>query len=232
MEIKINEIKRSQSVNVLIAILVLGSLWGLSEVVLNGAIRAAGLPFRAGILTGIGIGIMGVAIGIFRKSSILIGIALVAIFCKQLVVPILHVSVMCKINSCLAVMLEGVALTGVVSLAGRKLERGYLPRIAVGASGALLASTAFYFVGMHVVPCQSLLAFKHAGGLVAFLTVEGLAWAVFSAIFFPLGYWLGTRLRNTVLALQTRKPLLYYTTSSVLVICCWATSAFAIGAGL
>lgn len=124
MEIKINEIKRSQSVNVLIAILVLGSLWGLSEVVLNGAIRAAGLPFRAGILTGIGIGIMGVAIGIFRKSSILIGIALVAIFCKQLVVPILHVSVMCKVNSCLAVILEGVALTGVVSLAGRKLERG------------------------------------------------------------------------------------------------------------
>ena len=232
MEIKINMTKRSQPVNVLIAILVLGSLWGLSEVVLNSAIRTAGLPFRAGILTGVGIGIMGVAIGIFRKSSILIGIALVAILCKQLVVPILHVSVMCKANSCLAVMLEGVALTGVVSLAARKLERGYLPRIAVGASGALLASIAFYFIGMRVVPCPFLRSFNRPGGFVAFLTVEGLVWAVFSAIFFALGYWLGTRFRNPVLTLQTRKPLLYYTTSSALVICCWAASAFAIGAGL
>ncbi len=232
MEVKINEIKGTQSVNVLIAILVLGSLWGLSEVVLNGAIRTAGLPFRAGILTGIGIGIMGIAIGIFRKSSILIGIALVTIFCKQLVVPILHVSIMCKANSCLAVVLEGVALTGVVSLAGCKLESGHLPRIVSGASAAMLAAIAFYFIGMKVVPCQFLLSFNRPGGFVAFLTVEGLVWAIFSAIFFPIGYWLGARFRNTVLTLQTRKPLLYYTTSFALVICCWAASAFAISTGL
>ena len=232
MEMKINEIKRAQPVYVLIAILVFGSIWGLSEVVLSGAIKAAGLPFRAGILIGVGMCIMGLSLGILRKSSILIGIALVAIFCKQLVVPILHVSVMCKANSCLAVMLEGIALFGVVSLAGRKLESGHLPRIVSGASAAILAAIAFYFIGMRVVPCPFLRSFNRPGGFVAFLTVEGLVWAVFSAIFFPIGYWLGARLRNTVLTLQTRKPLFYYTTSSAIVVCSWAVSAFAISTGL
>lgn len=232
MEVKINEIRRAQLVDVLMAIAVLGSLWGLSEVVLGGAIRAAGLPYRAGILTGVGIGIMGIAVGILRKPSMLAGVALVTILCRQLVVPILHVSVMCKANSCLAVMLEGLTLAGVISLAGRKLDRGYLAQIASGASAALLAAAAFYFIGMRVAPCRYLLSFNRPGGFAAFLAVEGLVWAVFSAILFPAGYWMGSRLRGTVLALRAREPLFYYTTFAALVVCCWVVNAFAIAAGL
>jgi len=232
MEMRTDKIKRAQLVDVLIAILVLGSFWGLSEVVLCGAIRAAGLPYRASILTGVGIGIMGIAIAIFRKPSMLVGVALMAILCKQLVVPILHVSVMCKANSCLAVILEGLALAGVVSLVGRKLGRSHLAQIASGVSAALMAAAAFYFIGMRVSPCRYLLSFNRPGGFVAFLTVEGLVWAAFSGILFPVGYWMGVRLRDTVLSLGTRKPLLYYTTSMALVVCCWVASAFAIAATL
>lgn len=232
MEMKIDEVKRAQAVDLLIATVVLGSLWGLSEVVLGGAIGAAGLPYRSGILTGVGIGIMAIAVGVFRKPSMLAGIALVAVLCKQLVVPILNVSVMCEANSCLAVMLEGLALAGVVSLAGRKLDRGHLARIASGASAALLAAAAFYIIGMRVAPCRYLLSFNRPGGFVAFLTVEGLVWALFSAILFPAGYWVGSRLRDTVLGLRREKPLFYYTTFSALVVCCWVASAFAIAVGL
>ncbi len=232
MEMRTDEIKRAQLVDVSITILMLGSLWGFSEVVLGGVIRAAGLPYRAGILAGVGMGIMGIAISASRKPLMLAGIALVAVLCKQLVVPILHVSVMCKANSCLAVMLEGLALGGVASLAGRKLDRGHLAQIASGASAALLAAAAFYFVGMQVAPCRYLLSFNRPGGFQAFLAAEGLVWAAFSGILFPVGYWLGARLGDTIFVPGTRKPLLYYTTSAVLVICCWVASAFAIVAGL
>lgn len=225
-------LQRTRLADVLVAIAVLGSLWGLAEVVLGGAIRAAGLPYRAAILTGIGLGMMGIAVGIFRKPSMLAGIALVAVLCKQLVVPILHVSVLCKVNSCLAVMLEGFALAGVVSLAGRRLNRGYLARIASGASAAMLAAAAFYLAGMRVAPCRYLLSFNRPGGFAAFLAVEGLAWAVSSAILFPAGYWMGTRLRDAVPALRTRKPSFYYTASAALTLGCWAASAFGIAAGL
>ena len=229
---KTNEINRAQPVDVLIVIIVIGSLLGLSEVVLNGAIRAAGLPYRAGILTGVGIGLMGIALGVLRKPFALLGIALVAILCKQLIVPILHISLMCKANSCLAVMLEGLSLTGIVSLAGRRLDRSRLSQIASGGSAALLAAAAFYFIGMRVAPCRYLLSFNRPGGFTAFLAVEGLVWVIFSATLFPVGYWVGARLRDTVLAMGTRKPFFYYTTSGALVVCCWVASAFAIAAGL
>lgn len=232
METRVSEIKKNQPVDALISIVVLGSVWGLVEVVLGSAIRAAGLPFRAGILTGVGVGIMGIAVGAFRKPLTLAGIALVAILCKQLVVPVLHVSVMCKANSCVAVMLEGLALAGVVSLAGRKLHKGTLAKAASGASAALLAAATFYFVGMRVAPCRYLLSFDRPGGFVAFLAAEGLVWAAFSAILFPLGYWMGERLKDAVLALGTRKPWLYYAASAALAACCWVASAFAIAAGL
>jgi len=232
MKVRTDEIMRTQRVDLLITILVLGSLWGLSEVVLGGVITAAGLPYRAGILTGVGIAIMGIFTGMFRKPLMLVGIALVAILCKQLVVPIIHVSVMCQANSCLAVMLEGLALAGVMSLAGRKLERGHLAQIASGASAALSAAAAFYFIGMQVAPCQYLLSFNRPGGFMAFLAVEGLVWAAFSGMLFPAGYWVGTRLRDAVLALRMRKPLFYYTTFAAIVVCCWVASAFSIAAGL
>jgi len=223
---------RFRLVDGLIGIVVLGSLWGLSEVVLAGAIRAAGLPWRAGILTGVGMGIMAIAVGLFGISSMPIAIALVAVLCKQLVVPILHVSVMCKVNSCLAVMLESLALAGTVTLMRHRLRKRRLFRIVSGASAGLLAAIAFYFIGMRVAPCRYLLSFDRPGGFQAFLAAEGLVWAIFSGILFPVGYWAGERLVRAVPRLRTKSPLFYYTTSAALVLCCWVASALAIAAGL
>ncbi len=111
MKTKAEVLKKNQLTDVLLVIAVLGSLWGLSEVVLSGAIRMTGIPFRAGILAGIGIGLIAVAVGAFMRMGIILLIPIIAVLCKQLVVPILGVSVMCKVNSCVAVMLEGFAVT-------------------------------------------------------------------------------------------------------------------------
>ncbi|MGQ9494264.1 MAG: hypothetical protein ACUVR2_10970 [Anaerolineae bacterium] len=223
--------KNVEPMNVLSAILVLGSLWGFSEVVVNGLIRHAGLPFRSAILTGIGFGLMAVAVAMFKKPWMLVGIATVAILCKQLVVPILHVSVMCKANSCLAVLLEGVALAAAVTLARRALPKSSLSRVVTAASGALLAAGAFHFLGIRLAPCQYLLSFNQPGGLLSFLVVEGIPWAIASAILFPLGYRIGEWLEANVLPLRLREPLAYYAFNAGLVAACWAASAVAIAAG-
>jgi hypothetical protein len=231
MQMTSHERKRSQPVDVWLGILVLGSLWGFSEVVLSGLMKAAGLPYAAGILTGIGIGLMAIAVAMFRKPLMLVGIAVVAILCKQLVVPILHVSVLCKANSCLAVLLDGLTLAGTVAITGRKLRTRSLARIVTGASTALLAAGAFHFSGIRLAPCPYLLSFNRPGGLLAFLAVEGVPWAVFSAPLFPVGYRVGEWLENTVLAMRTRQPLLYYAANVALVGSCWLASAAAIAAG-
>ncbi len=215
----------------LIIILVLGSLWGFSEMVLGSAIRAAGLPFRAGILTGIGMGLLAIALGASRRSLWLPGIALLAALCHQLAVPILHVSFMCRANSFLAVLLEGAALAGVALLVGRRLERGVPIQAASGATAALLAAGAFYFLGLRLAPCQYLLSFNRPGGLLAFMGAEGLIWAAFSALLVPVGYRIGTQLAASFRNAGQRKPTLYYLTSAVIVILCWAASALVIAAG-
>lgn len=223
---------RTQWIDRLIAVLVLGSLWGFAEVVLGGLMKVAGVPYRSGILTGLGVGMMAIAVGAFRKPVLTAGIALVAACCKQLVVPILHVSFMCKANSCLAVILDGVALLGVTALAGRWLDTGYPARVASGASAALLAAVSFYFAGMRLAPCNYLLSFNRPGGLVAFLGAEGLIWMIFSAIFFPIGYVAGKRAGNAIPAWRVSKPFLYYTLNAVIVVFSWLASAVAIAAGI
>nr|MBC7245260.1 hypothetical protein [Chloroflexota bacterium] len=214
-----------------IAILALGSLWGFSEVVLNSAIQRAGLPFRAAILTGIGFGLMAIAVAMFKKPWMLAGIAIVAILCKQLAVPILHVSVMCKANSCLAVLLEGLTLAGAIAVAGRALHKTSLARAATAASAALLSAGAFHFLGIRLAPCLYLLSFNRPGGLLAFLAAEGIPWAVASAMLFPLGYRLGEWLEVNAPQLRARQPVTYYVSNAVLIATCWLASAVAIATG-
>jgi hypothetical protein len=212
-------------------VLVLGSLWGFSEVVLSAAIGAAGLPYRSAILAGVGMGLMAIAVAMVRKPLPLLGIAVVTMAVKQLVVPILQVSLSCKANSCLAVSLEAMALAGTVAVAGRRLDRSAVARVIAPASAALLSAGAFHYLGIRFAPCNYLLSFNRPGGLLAFYAAEGVPWAVASALLFPLGYRLGEWLRENAPALRTRQPLAYYTTHAALVLGSWLASAAVIAAG-
>jgi hypothetical protein len=216
----------------LIAVLVLGSVWGFLEVVGGGAMKAGNIPYKGDILTGLGIGIMAVAVAMYRKSLLLIGIAAIAVALRQMAIPILHLSTFCKANSCLAVMLGGGALAGSVAIAGRRLHKGIIPRAATGFSGGLLAGASFYFIGMRVAPCRYLMSFNRPGGFVAFMIAEGLIWAALGGVFFPVGYKVGESLRDSVLSLRLRRPALYYSAFGMLVACCWVAGALAIAHGL
>lgn len=216
----------------LVTVLVLGSLWGFAEVVLGGAMKLAGVPYRSGILTGLGVGLMALGLAVLSRPALLPGMALVAACCKQLVVPILQVSFMCKANSCLAVLLDGVALFGVVALVGRWLDKSLPVRVMSGASAALLAAVGFYFLGMRLAPCNYLLSFNRPGGLAAFLGAEGLVWMIFSAVFFPLGYAAGKRASDVISAWRVSRPSLYYIIAIAIIAFSWLASALAIAAGI
>lgn len=223
---KLNRKLRAADIAILVA--VLGSLWGLSEVVLNEGIRSAGLPWRAGILTGVGMLILGMGLGLLRKPSLLLMIPVIAILMKQLAVPVLHVSTLCKANSCLATMLQGAVLAGGVGLLGRRLSGGKLVLGSVGAIAALGSAVPFYFIGLRLAPCPYLLSFNRPEGFAAFMMAEGLVWAAFSALSLPLGYHLGVKAAEPVASLEARKPLAYYAASVCLVICCWTAAAITI----
>ena len=217
--------------DLLIALLVIGSIWGFLEVVLGGAMKAGNIPYKGDVLTGLGMMLMGIAVAMYRKPLMLLAIAAVAVGVRQLSMPILHLSTFCKANSCIAVLLGGAALAGASALAGRRLQRGTGSRLITGFSAGLAAATSFFFIGMRVAPCRYLLSFNKPGGFVAFLQAEGLIWAALCALLFPVGYKVGESLRDRVFDIRVTRPAFYYMASVTLIICCWGISAIAIARG-
>jgi hypothetical protein len=218
--------------NVALIILVLGSAWGFLEVVLGGAMKASSIPYKGDLLTGLGIGLMAVAAALLARPLAGIGIAALAVAVKQLAVPLLGLSFFCKANSCLAVMLAGGALAAATAVAGRRLAKGILPRVAVGCAAGLSGAGAFYWLGMRLAPCPYLLSFNHAGGFASFMVAEGLIWAALGGAFFPAGYRLGLALRGRLADLEVRKPALYYATALTAAAMAWLASGIAIAFGL
>ncbi|MFH1353572.1 MAG: hypothetical protein ABIH68_08380 [bacterium] len=215
-----------------VMVLVLGSVCGLMEVVLGGLLHHGFFhQFRSAILTGLGLGIIGFGLAILRKPGIAVLIGLVTVLSKQLVVPILGVSVMCKMNSCLAVMLEFGGFFALAAITMNKMKKSPGMRSLTAGAGVLSGSIAYYFIGMRVAPCAYMLSFNRAGGFISFMAAQGLLWAAFSAVLFPLGWLAGEKYREGVFALS-QSPRLFYAGASAIVIFCWIVSAAAISLGI
>jgi hypothetical protein len=223
---------KANKMDLLFAVVALGSVCGLLEVIVGGFLHQIRFAYRVALLTGLGFGVIGFGLAIFRKPFMAIWIGLVAVLCKQMVVVILHVSVMCKLNSCLAVLFEYGALSGIAVMAMSRIKGNTGIGMLTGGSAALIGSVAFYFVGMRVAPCNYLLSFNHPGGFVAFLLNEGLIWAAFSAILFPLGWLTGEKFIKKTYVLLAGKPQLFYIGTALTTIFCWAICAIAISRGI
>lgn len=221
-------VTRQSNTYLVFAILVFGSLWGLSEVVLGGSLRAAAFPYRSGLLTGIGMGVMGAALAITRKWFLPIGIGMIAALVTLMLVPVLHASPICRANSCLALGLESGMLSLTALLIGNKANKNVFGLMAMGAGAALLASVAFYFTGIHLEPCAFLLSFTPG----SFVITEGLVWAIFSAILLPIGYTAGERIAAKPVTPRIERTGYYYAAIVAIIVVCWGASAVAITAGL
>jgi len=221
-----------KSQDVLMGILLLGSLWGLIEVLGGGLLRAIDVPVRSAVVTALGLGIMAIGLAIFRKSWVLFVAPIIAVLVKQLAMPILHLSFTCTANSAVAVMLEGAALGGVFIMLGRKARGNFTGRAGAGFAGALLGGTAFWAIGMRIAPCPYLLSFNSFAGFFSFMANESLIWAALSALTVPLGYSLGESIRNKVANAAEIKPALYYSTTTAIVALSWGASAIALANGL
>lgn len=208
--------------DMLMLVLLFGSLWGLGEALLGNVIRSAGLPVRAAVLTGLGMGLMGAVFGVARKPALLPVTALVTAATMQLAVPVLHCSFLCKANSGLAVVLHGVSLAGVMIFIGGGGRKSALVFGIAGFTAAVLSSVAFYHIGMKLAPCDYLLSFAGEGGLARFMIKEGALWGLLSALMFPAGVAAGTRLAKAVTSWKSRRPGLVYCTSAASVVMCLA----------
>ena len=120
----------------ILSVIVLGSLLGLSEVILGDFLVGTGFVARAGLLVGVAYLLAGFGLSVYGSPAMLIGIAGVAVLCKQMVVPVMGVSIMCKANSCLALFLELGALAAVSAFFLSGMRGRVKGQMAVAASAA------------------------------------------------------------------------------------------------
>ncbi len=202
----------------ILIVLFFGTLWGLCETAGGAVIRSSIPVIRAGLLTGIAMGIMGCLFGITRKPVHLILASLVTAAAMQLAVPILHCSPLCKANSNLAVLLHASILSAPIMYAARKNR--LTPKVlgAIGFGSALISSLLFYYAGLGLAPCAYLLSFQASAGLPLFMLREGLLWAAFSSILLPAGFMAGTSVQQHVLRMKDSSPRLLYSGSAVTIL--------------
>ena len=82
--------------------------------------------------------------------------------------------------------------------------------MSVAAAAAGSSAAAFFFIGMRVAPCKYLLSYNSLYGFGRYMMIEGSAWILFSALLFPLGWYIGERFSVKAYPMLTKKPSLVY----------------------
>lgn len=226
--------KRSMGTGSLIlAVLALGSAWGLSEVLLNQALRSSGLdvvggfPLRSTLMTGVALGFLACACRSAGSLFAALGVTGVAVAFKLLGSPLLGQSAaaLCKSNSAVGIYADALAFSAVALCMGGRFRSSAAWRAAGGAGAGLAAAALFYWVGVHNQPCANLLQSAN------FVLGMGVFWAVAGAAAVPVGHLLGLKLRVVASRLQPVSGASFKAVATAFSLMAWAAGAWAVSAG-
>ena len=228
---------------IVIGILVFGSIWGLLDAISTGALFTHIAPTLKSHqicicpLTGavFGFFIMALALAIYRKPAMLIGIGTVAALFKLLnfaiiPLPIVQGNVVYQpvVNPALAAFTASVVFALVAALLLNRLESSVPIRVGAGAVAGFLGTVAFVYAAFYLTHTHPLIVDTPWQLIVP---LHGPAAAALGAIFLPLGYLAGMKLRERASSLLTTRARFYYVGAGVTVLCL-GISAVALAAAL
>ena len=233
MEEKGNRLgKRGDLVHLIIGILLFGSIWGFFEATLGGFLNMITFPNKGAIMSGIGVAIMGGALAIYRKPSMLPGIGIVAASFKVLNVWFLFVpiSAVYIINPAMAIIFESLVFSLVAAFVMNRIAKNAFVGIGAGILVGLISATAYVYFAIYVMnaPLFERMGVNSIGG---FILNQGLVQAAFFGILLPLGFLVGKKLAANTSPVSIRRPLYYYATSAAIICFCWGISAVTVMAG-
>ena len=227
-----NTLSNRQGVALLIiGILVFGSIWGFLEATLGGFLHMVIFPNKGAIMSGIGVALMGSALAIYKKPSMLPGIGIVAASFKLLDVwlfalPIASIHI---INPAMAIIFESLAFSLVATFLMNRIAKNAYVGIGAGALTGLVSAIAWVYFAIYVMNAPAYNRVLTTVG--AYIPNQGVIQAIFLGVFLPLGYLIGEKLVAVIPSALERRPL-YYATSAAVICLCWGVSAFVRIAGL
>jgi hypothetical protein len=190
-------------------------------------------PNKGAILSGIGVAIMGGALAIYRKPSMLPGIGIVAASFKLLNVWLLFVpiSAVYIINPAMAIIFESLAFCLVAAFVMNRIAKNATIGIGAGFLAGLMSATSYVYFAVYAMhaPLFERMGVNSVGG---FIVNQGVVQAVFFGILLPVGYLVGEKLAAKTFPVSIGKPVRYYATSAAIICLCWGISAISVIAGL
>lgn len=203
-----------EKIRLLIGILLFGSLWGFSEVVIGNALRDANLP-AGSIMTGVfALGLLLLSRLLFKTRGMQFGMGAVAGILR-----LFNPFGSCHICSAIAIMAEGLLFE--LIWAGLSIEDEQSPTAIVKVSAGVITSYGIYVLGYIVTQIMTPLlssAGFHIQNLLPFIPQilsSGLLAAVIGGAAAPV-VWL---LKD--LELKKVKDSLYYSASILISAICW-----------
>jgi hypothetical protein len=225
----------SQSGNVLrvvIGILVFGSVWGLVEATLGGALHLIHFTYKGAITGGIGMAIMAAFVVMYRRPKLAFCIAVIAALFKPLSAVIYGQPIFAPfvVNPASAIILEGLAFSLVVSLLFKGFESSIKMRIGAGVAAGYL-SIILYGVLASALGMGNWASWGLAERLSS-MFANGTGLAIVGTCLLLLGHLVGTKLRPNFWQLMTARPKAFYASNIAIAAFCWIVAAVGFKQGL
>ncbi len=219
---------------VIIGILVFGSIWGLVEATVGGALHFVHIhPYIKGpIPGGIGMAIMATFVVMYRRPKLAFLLAVIAAMFKPLsaliyVQPIFGPSV---VNPASAILLEGLAFSLVVSLLFKGFESSIKTRIGVGVAAGYLSIILY-----GVIASVAGMGISASWGLaerVSSVFEIGTGLALVGTSLLLLRHLVSMRLRSKFWQFSDLKPKAFHASTIAITAFCWIGAVVAFASGL
>lgn len=213
---------------VMLGILVFGSVWGLVEATLGGALHLVHFAYKGAITGGAGMAIMAAFVATYRQPKLVFSLGVIAALFKPLSALIYGQPVFAPfvVNPASAIILEALGFTLVVSLLFKGFESTVKTRIGVGVAAGYLS---FILFG----PLASAAGMGNWASLglaetLSKVFAEGTALAIAGTCLLFLGYLAATKIRPNFWRFMTVKPKAFYaSTIAITALCSVGAVAFA-----
>jgi len=213
---------------VILGILVFGSVWGLVEATLGGALHLVHFAYKGAITGGVGMAIMAAFVATYRRPKLVLWLGVIAALFKPLSALIYGQPVFAPfvVNPASAIILEALGFSLVVSLVFKGFEGTVKTRIGAGVAAGYLS------IILYAVAASALGLGKWASwGLAERLTsvaIDGTALAIVGTILLLLGYLVSRKFRPSFWQFVTVKPKAFYaSTIAITALCSVGAVAFA-----
>jgi hypothetical protein len=220
----------SQSSRILgafIGTLVFGSIWGLVEAILGGALHLVHFAYKGAIPGAIGMSIMAAFVVIYRRPRLVFWTGVIAALFKPLSALVYGQPVFAPfvVNPASAIVLVALAFTLVVSLLFKGFEISIKMRIGAGVAAGYLSIILFAILASAVG--MGKWAWWGLTERVTGALVDGTALAIAGSALLLVGYVASTKLRPNFWQLMTVKPKAFYASTIATIAFCWIVALVA-----